>query len=291
MSDDKARHLFIFEGAKAEDKIFKKLEQNFMGRKHTIKCVYDAEVYQLYKQLSTDDFALDIVNLLKERSPRIAEELKDYDRDSFAFIYLFFDYDGHSSLADDGKIIELLDFFDNDTANGQMFISYPMVEALRHYRDMESFRDLTVKCKRANCPWLQECETVEDCLAEPHYKNFVSTDNRKSLSNINSYTFEVWKELIIAHLCKANYLVNDRFDMPEKLISQQTIFDRQLSGYISRRCPEVAVLSAFPLFILDYFGVEKLMARLFGEESDELSEDPASQPEGGSGSDKHSVVE
>ncbi len=37
MSDDKARHLFIFEGGRAENKIFKKLEQNFLGRKFGIK--------------------------------------------------------------------------------------------------------------------------------------------------------------------------------------------------------------------------------------------------------------
>lgn len=266
MWDNKTRHLFIFEGARAEKIIFDKLEQNFFGKKHSIKCVYDAEVYQLYKQLSSDDFALDIVNLLKERSPRLAEELKDYNRDSFAFIYLFFDYDGHSSLADDRKIAELLDFFDNDTDNGQMFISYPMVEALRHYRDMESFRDLTVKCKRANCPWLQECETKDDCLAEPHYKRLVPTDNRPSLSNVNSYTFEVWKELITAHLCKMNYLVNDNFSMPQSLVSQQTIFDCQQVKHISHRCPEVAVLSAFPPFILDYFGIEGLLAKLVSDE-------------------------
>lgn len=117
MSDDKARHLFIFEGGRAENKIFKKLEQNFLGRKFGIKCVYDAEVYQLYQQLKADDFALDIVNLLKERNSILAEELKDYNRDSFASVYLFFDYDGHSTLADDRKLIEMLDFFDNDTDN------------------------------------------------------------------------------------------------------------------------------------------------------------------------------
>lgn len=76
MWDNKTRHLFIFEGARAEKIIFDKLEQNFFGKKHSIKCVYDAEVYQLYKQLSSDDFALDIVNLLKERSPRLPKNSK-----------------------------------------------------------------------------------------------------------------------------------------------------------------------------------------------------------------------
>ncbi len=112
----------------------------------------------------------------------------------------------------------MLDFFDNDTDNGLLFISYPMVEALRHYRDMESFKDLTVKCKRDKCPYADDCDSKDSCLEEPHYKNFVPTDSRPSLSNINGYTFEIWKELVTAHLCKMNYLVNDSFSMPETVV-------------------------------------------------------------------------
>ena len=84
-------NLFVIEGDRAEDKILKSLERHFFGKRFTVKCVYDAEIYQLYKQLKNDNFALDVVNLLKERSARNAEILKDYDRDSFAYIHLLFD--------------------------------------------------------------------------------------------------------------------------------------------------------------------------------------------------------
>ena len=43
-------HLFVFEGDKTEDKILKSLERHFSGKRFTVKCVYDAEIYQLYKQ-------------------------------------------------------------------------------------------------------------------------------------------------------------------------------------------------------------------------------------------------
>jgi hypothetical protein len=33
----------------------------------------------------------------------------------------------HSPAANDDKIIELLDFFNEETENGKLFISYPMV--------------------------------------------------------------------------------------------------------------------------------------------------------------------
>lgn len=255
--------LFIFEGAKSEDKFVEKLEANFLGKTSGIKCIFDAEIYQLYKSIKNEDiYSVDIVNVLKERSKNNAEILRSYNRNSFAYIYLFFDYDAHSSLADDKKIIELLSFFDNETENGMLYISYPMVEALRHYKDMDSFRNLTVKCKRYKCPYFADCDDRESCLQEPHYKQFVATDCRPQLCNVNSYDTAVWCELITAHLCKMNLLVNDLFELPTKLESQMAIFSHQLLKHINKRCPEVAVLSAFPLYVLDYYGCDALRSKL-----------------------------
>lgn len=66
-------NLFVLEGAWAEGKMIDSLERHFLGDRFAVRCVYDAEIYQLYKQLKADDFALDIVNVLKERSPENAE--------------------------------------------------------------------------------------------------------------------------------------------------------------------------------------------------------------------------
>ena len=129
---NKELQLFVYEGNSAEPKYVDKLEKNFLGERIAIKCVYDAEIYQLYRQMKDDDFAIDIVSILKERSTKNAEILKDYNRDSFAYIYLFFDYDGHSTMADDSKIRELLKFLDKEPENGMLYISYPMEEAIRH---------------------------------------------------------------------------------------------------------------------------------------------------------------
>ena len=254
--------LFVFEGGRAEHKYVEKLEQNFLGKGISVKCVYDAEIYQLYKSLEKEELDFDMIELLKERSKDNAELLKGYTRDSFAYIYLFFDYDAHSTLADDSKIGEMLKFFDNETENGLLYISYPMVEAIRHYKDLDSFRELTVKCKRANCAYKVDCEDLEACLKEPHYKTFSASDCRSSLNNINKYTNDVWQELIYAHVSKMNYLVNNVFAFPEKLELQSTIFDKQLEKYVNHKCPMVAVLSAFPIYVLDYYGVETLKKKL-----------------------------
>lgn len=255
-------HLFVFEGVRAESKYVDMLEQNFLGKRISVKCVYDAEIYQLYRQLKDEEFAIDIVDLLKERSKENSEILRDFHRDSFAYIYLFFDYDAHSSLASDDKIVEMLDFFDNETENGLLYISYPMLEAIRHYKDMQSFKELTVKCKRANCPYKEECDEVEACLNEPRYKNVSASECLPQLTNINKYTKEVWQELIRAHVSKMNYLVHDVFELPIEVETQSVIFSKQLEKHINHKCPKVAVLSAFPIYVLDYYGVETLKKKL-----------------------------
>lgn len=259
---NKELQLFVFEGGRAESKYVEKLEQNFLGEGISVKCVYDAEIYQLYNYLGKEELDFDMVELLKERSKENAELLKDYTRDSFAYIYLFFDYDAHSTLADDSKIEEMLQFFDNETEHGLLYVSYPMVEAIRHYKDLDSFKDLTVKCKRANCPYKADCEDVKACMNEPHYKQFSASDCRPDLCNINKYTNEVWQELINAHVSKMNYLVNEQFAFPEKTELQSTIFEKQLEKHINHKCPMVAVLSAFPIYVLDYYGVETLKKKL-----------------------------
>ena len=189
---NKELHLFIFEGVKTETSFLYSLESNFMGSRNAIKCVFGAEIYQLFK-LMKKDVDLDIVGILKERNPENAETLKGCNQDSFAGIYLFFDYDAHSPKADDTKIKKMLNFFDNETENGLLYLSYPMAEALRHYKDNETFKDLLAKCKGGNklstmnCPNKNSCPDIENCKSEPHYKEIVQKNCRSQLTNMNKY--------------------------------------------------------------------------------------------------------
>jgi hypothetical protein len=254
--------LFVFEGKSTEDIIVSSLERHFFGKYDTIKCVFDAEIYQLYQKLSKSDFSEDLVELLRKRSPENEQILKDYNRDSFAYTYLFFDYDGHSSLANDQDLMEMLQFFNEETEQGKLFISYPMIEAIKHYKDIETFKSLVVKCKRKNCQSKDICKTREECFKEPHYKTFVPTDNDPHMNNLNSYDQKVWKTLITANLCKMNDLVADTFSLPNIVHPQSEVFAKQIEKHISNDCPKVAVLSAFPMFVLDFYGCEKTKAKL-----------------------------
>ena len=59
-----------------------------------------------------------------------------------------------------------------------------------------------------------------------------------------------------------NYLVNDVFDFPANTEPQSSIFSMQLEKHVNHKCPEVAVLSAFPIYVLDYYGVEGLRRKM-----------------------------
>ena len=107
-----------------------------------------------------------------------------------------------------------------------------------------------------------EGSRAEDKYYVKKLTKFSATDSRPQMSNINAYNKDIWVELIAAHILKANYLVHDLFEFPQSLISQQSIFESQIEKYISHRCPQVAVLSAFPLYVLDYYGINNTIKKL-----------------------------
>lgn len=230
-----SRILFVFEGARSEEIISKNLTRHFFANNEVITCAYCNNIYSLYKEI-IDDLDLDTFVLLSEL-PQNARTLSGYKRSDFSEIYFFFDYDGHDSLADDDVIIEMLDVFYEETERGKLMLSYPMVEAIKHFPFGEDFEFLKVKAK----------ENI-------HYKNVVETESVHTYKQIAHYTWEDWKFILEMHLLKANKIVGGRFEFPMEELSQIRIFKAQLNQFILVD-DSVAVLSAFPLFIYDYYGI------------------------------------
>ncbi|MBE7647682.1 hypothetical protein [Tenacibaculum finnmarkense] len=229
--------LFIFEGEKTEKNILNSLTKYFINEQENtlITCAYCAEIYQLYKEISKDD-NLDTFTLLKEKKIN-KELLAPYSRNDFAEIYMFFDYDGHSTLASDKKIEELLNLFNEETEKGKLYLNYPMVESLKHIKSLENFKNSKVKAK----------ENIR-------YKQKVNSESKNEFIQINKYTKDIWIQLINLHLKKANFIINDDYIVPLNNISQANVFQKQLEKYINIDST-VSVLSSFPLFLLNYYGV------------------------------------
>ena len=194
------------------------------------------DIYQLHAEISNDK-DLDTFGLLKEKEQNKII-LSSYNRIDFAEIYMFFDYDGHAPLAHDEKIKELLALFNEETSFGKLYVSYPMVEALKHISDSIDFKNLKVEAK-----------------VKIGYKQIINQDIDNKYKDLTLYTKQIWILIIELHLKKMNHIVNEDYSLPKSNIQQGEIFLNQLKKYIAIDAT-VAVVSSFPIFLFDYYGFE-----------------------------------
>ncbi len=129
----------------------------------------------------------------------------------------------------------------NETENGKLYISYPMVEALRDYNP-------GVCGDRATC--------------------FVAIDDMKEYKNASAvhavnpqfkeYDYEIWKDIIDVFAMRVSCLFESADTVEYENYSLKTnpyeIYVREEN---KTHGEGVFVLSAFPEFLVDYFG-EKL---------------------------------
>lgn len=228
--------LFIFEGPKTEKLIANNLTKFFVNENTVVTCAYCTTIYTMYSDISEDEY-LDTFSLVKDIATN-KDTLKDFKRTDFAQIYMFFDYDGHATNASDNKLNDLLSFFNEETEKGKLYISYPMVEALKHIESFETFKELKVALKDFG-----------------KYKKIVSDNCLESLKHFQLYDLITWKILIDVHLKKMNEVVNSTYEFPNDIIDQLKIFNKQKEKHISLD-ENVAVLSAFPIFLHEYYGNE-----------------------------------
>jgi hypothetical protein len=230
--------LIVFEGEKTEKEIFDSLKQYFLN-KNTKRIVYGfhcGEIYSLYNKLNKDENET-LFFILKEKLQAKNPELSNIEKEYVDSIYLFFDYDGHATSANDNKLKNMLEFFNDEFENGKLYISYPMIEAIKHLKTGINFQNVIVE-------------------SNPSYKQLVSKNCDHKLKNLRNLTEEHWNFIIKKHSKKANFIVNNSFEFPHNIIEQIEIFKNQKAKYIDVH-NKVAVLSAFPLFLLDYYGVTK----------------------------------
>lgn len=250
----------IVEGTKTEPLIIKNLNNIFFHHTTIEPIILPActNIYALWKQIKEDDYETDIIELVKELSSKqkiktvnnVNEtDYKTLNRDDYSEIYLFFDFDGHNNNLPNGvdrdKVIEkMLAVFDNETENGKMSISYPMIESIKHFSSLKL------------CNFEDVCHYK---IAEGgNYKYDVSQICR--IQNVNNIYKSDWCFIIRKLLVSISCL----FDL-EKCISRNEfrkftpaiIFDKQLIKHIKTN-REVMIISAVPEFLLDYFKIDIL---------------------------------
>ena len=158
--------LFIVEGEQLEPEVISRI-----GEVYGLRCDITSvctNIHILYQQLKKDEGYSDVIPVLREilrtrlaslennktskeqqrRIRRAQEDLAKLER-PFASVYLVFDSELHHQSNDSlapldvieknvAELKKMLEFFDNETDQGKLYVNYPMMEA---YRDCDDFFD------------------------------------------------------------------------------------------------------------------------------------------------------
>ncbi len=236
---------FIVEGKSREYNFINEMTSVFFkGRYDSLTICLPAEqnIYMLYNMQKENGFETDLIELLRDSNKEIEKELIGIRRDSIDEIFLLFDFDFHqNNLARETKsekvLEEMLAFYDNETENGKLYISYPMVEAL-------------YDCCDGTCNSHTSCFFPVDRFNQ--YKELVGKNNHRAGMHYRRY--ETWKDVIslfgLRIMCLFDMLDMD-YEIYKKNVTVRSVFYKQLS--LVKEKNEVFVLSAFPEFLLDYY--------------------------------------
>ncbi len=272
--------LFIFEG-KDDKTYFESIKRLFFPEKsETFVCTYNSNIYSLYTKLKNHDalngkLEVDTVSVFKEILTEKGDNtLKDIREDEVSEIYLFFDYDFQEksrTLEENNKrLSEMLEYFTDETSNGKLYINYPMVESLRYTKELpdNDYWHYTVsrqKCQEDNF----KHQVHEFSFYKSNLEYLVLTikpadDETKIQQKVDTAKTN-WLHLVTMNTSKANYICNNKNELPEEVNSQKEIYDNQLAKYVNTEECKVAILNAFPIFLFDYFGKKIVSGR---EETD-----------------------
>ena len=158
------------------------------------------------------------------------------------------------------QIEEMLDLFDDETDNGRLYINYPMVEAIRYTKTLPDSDYWTYVVSRKECTE-SSFKSIADTFSEYKSLDFLTLSTRRAATEKEIQSrHDNWSILIAQNVSKANYLCSRKNEIPDDkgAVSQMSIFEAQKEYLISSE--SVSILSAFPLFLFDYFPNEKILA-------------------------------
>ncbi|MGQ4002904.1 hypothetical protein QIW31_07670 [Francisellaceae bacterium CB299] len=238
--------LFLVEGQKSEPDLITSLKKSFENKKIIDAKIisYNTNIYKLYRKEKDDFGSLDdvdiLANFLKE---------KGYKRNDFSEIYLFFDLDSHDPEYSADVIVELLEYFYEETENGKLYISYPMFEALCDISESDFLSLRTISSKNyKNNKNLKNLLKFNETTRNKYIKCV-----KEDIEILDTISIVDWFSIFKNHIVKKSYIVNN--DLEIKRVKETELFEKQLIEL--KKDSHVYVVSAIPSFVLDYIGVEQ----------------------------------
>jgi len=245
--------LFIFEGASYEPPLYEGIKSLFFPKSDKqVLCSFCSSIYTFYKRLKDefDGFA-DVVDVLKMELAKTdpQSELFKYKSADFESIYLFFDYDFYRGNLDvkNAQIKELLEYFNEETDYGRLFISYPMIESIQYTKELPDSNFHQYIVKRADSIGEKFKKEARQFCFYRGYAFLKDTDN--------------WMHIVKQNVIKANELTKDTLSWPlnKDDVEQMAVFEAQLNKHVIPH-DNVAILNAFPLFLFYYFPINKFIS-------------------------------
>jgi len=244
--------LFILEGERREIKIFKTIARLFLDREDSVLVAFGGNIYNLYSNLKQLGEGSDVVELLRYRCKQRGDHVFDKinKSDAFSEIYLVFDYDFHDLKRPldklNSELDEMLDYFDDETGNGKLYINYPMIEALAYTKQLPDNQYNSYELSRTDCSDFKHL--VHDFSYYPSFDFLMRGDDKTLTQN--------WVLLKQQNVSKANWICNGdaASDPGIDAISQKNIFKGQQQKYICSDSCRVSILAALPLFLYEWEG-------------------------------------
>lgn len=233
----------IVEGDSREMHVMKSMKSVFFRNDQVKLISFPAgqNIYMLWKRMEDDNYDTDIIEVIREYDKKAKDILEGYTREDFSEVYLFFDYDGHQDNLSDSingnEVLEkMLNTFDNETENGKLYISYPMVEAIRDYIP-------------------HDCKTPTGCTLKLYDMDTYKRTSAQNVmaNNISRYQIEEWKDVfnifVMRMSCLYEYGHIMSFDEYRKEVYPGAVFEKE-KKYMADN--SIFIISAFPEFLLDY---------------------------------------
>lgn len=232
MDKVKTKILMLVEGEKMDVKLMTHLLEVY-GLNDGYEIVsYNTNIYTLYNQMFADHdpAAYDLVQVLKARETN-ANKKAVFDQ-AFSDILLVFDLDAHAPDFSPEKIREMVDYFQESSDMGKLYLNYPMAESFYH---MQSIPDPDYSSYTASITEGRKYKERVTCI---------TGDQRKF-----ARTKEECNIVICQNIEKSNQITaaEENSVLPANQIE---ILDVQLDSLLSTQ--NVFVLSTCPFYIVDY---------------------------------------
>lgn len=241
--------LILLEGEKLDKNIIENLKDIHKFNDNIEVIIYKTNIHILYDHIKNEygtTWPVKIIPLLRKKIQNF--NLQDSD---IGQIYLFFDSDMQAPQANNERLEEMFKYFNDETKNGKLYISYPMVEAFFDidFEQEEYYKNKIVEIDGINY------ERHKDYKSD---KNILKNIKKNSEKDIKIFLDRNKIDIIFKqNIKKLNYIVNTDFSFLDyksySKIRELDIFNSQVKKYGDLKI-KVSVLSPFPKFFIDYFG-------------------------------------